>query len=187
MCACLFLSHQEKPTEAVLHICIWGDSASSCTLCCQNTSGSSGIKILFRFAGFLFFYFGQPGGMFVPICFRFPQETLSASFFLSSPSSLLSFHRHLLSGSSVSISLLCGHFRRSCVSHECFFQSIHINRDSLSVHTRCPTHIFSSAPVGTQPQQRVNPSVRLSPPCIVSFEHREGLCADYVLTDYPVQ
>lgn len=189
MCACLFLSHQEKPAEAVLHICIWGVVQHlAATLCClsKHFKFSIFMKILFHFAVFLFLFWSAWGHV-CPICFRFPQETLSASFVLYFLSSLLCFHRHRLAGSSVSMSLLCGHFRRGCVSHECFFQSIHINRDSLSVHTRCPTHIFSSAPVGTQPQRCVNPSVRLSPSCIVSFEHREGLCADYVLTDYPVQ
>lgn len=157
MGACLFASHQETNSSCSPHLQRGFISVlrrrhsllSSKTLRVFRFYENSvlirlGFFVLFCLEGFLG---GQPGGRFVLISFRFPQETwehlISLAFDTHSPSSLFSFHRHLLAGSSVSVSLLCGHFRRSCVSHECFFQSIHINRDSLSVHTLCPTHTSS--------------------------------------------
>lgn len=152
---CLLLIR--KPTAAVLHICrrLFSASRAAATLCCppKHFRFSIFMKMLIRLGFFvlfclgLFFFGGSPGAGLFPSALGSLKKHGSASFLLPSTrircQSPFSFHRHLLAGSSVSVSLLCGHFRRSCVSHECFFQSIHINRDSLSVHTLCPAHTSS--------------------------------------------
>lgn len=156
MGACLFASHQETNSRCSPHLqrvffsisCRRHSLLSSKTLWVFHFHENSVLIRLGFFVLFcLGFFLGSPGTGLFPSALGSIKKHGSASFLLPSTrirrQSLFFFHRHLLAGSSVSVSLLCGHFRRSCVSHECFFQSIHINRDSLSVHTLCSTHTSS--------------------------------------------
>lgn len=161
MGACLFASHQETnsscsphlqrgffqrfappPLFAVLHHILGFPFA-------RKFCFDSPRFFCFVLCGVFFFFLGSPGAGLFPSALGSLKKHGSTSFLLPSTrirrQSLFSFHRHLLAGSSVSVSLLCGHFRRSCVSHECFFQSIHINRDSLSVHTHTSSVPLPSA------------------------------------------
>lgn len=156
MGACLFASHQKTNSSCSPHLqkAFFSVSRhlhsllSSKTLWVFHFHEDADLPRFFCFVLFGFFFFlGSPGAGLFPSALGSLKKHGSASFLLPSTriccQSPFSFHRHLLAGSSVSVSLLCGHFRRSCVSHECFFQSIHINRDSLSVHTLCPAHTSS--------------------------------------------
>lgn len=137
-----------------------------------------------------------PGGRFVPLLFWFPSTNIGATHFSClkrtlaiTPSPPPPQRPPLPAAPLPSIAIFsqalqhqrrcfCSHLRHSCVSHECFFQSIHIKRLSICPHTPCHTHLSFS-----QCRQCVNPCQ------IISLLHCEvwDLSKDYVLTDYPVQ
>lgn len=176
---CLFPFDQVEPAEAVLrtHGRVLNSSSGAAVALRQPPKH-------FRFSCFekiqlLFFFppplFGQPGGQICSHLLQVPPRntgkrlvSLALPGLLPSPSSRQLF--------SVRVAAL----RPLQASHECFFQSIHINRGS------CVTHIFSFAPAAASSRWCVNPSVRLSLSCIVRFVHG-GLCTDCVLIDYPAQ